>query len=152
MITDNPSEVRHRGHAAEGVTLQMQRWCRPITDEAGVALVLTLVIVTLVAIIVLELNFLMRVDVHASTNFRDGVRAYYLAKSGVNVVKDLFSRNVQELEEVKNTLLAGGSHTLPLGEGSVTVRIIDETGKINVNALVIEAGNTQPPPRPPIPP
>src|ERR671924_1460801 len=143
MITDNPSEVRHRGHAAEGVTLQMQRWCRPITDEAGVALVLTLVIVTLVAIIVLELNFLMRVDVHASANFRDGVRAYYLAKSGVTVVKELFSRDIPEFKEVKNVLLAGGSHTLPIGEGSAAVRVIDETGKINVNALVLDTSTPQ---------
>jgi general secretion pathway protein K len=120
-----------------------QRWYRPLTNEAGVALVLTLVIVTLVAVIVLELNYLMRVDVHASTNFRDGVRSYYLAKSGVNLVKELFSRNIQELEEVKNTLLAGGSHTLPIGEGSASVRVIDETGKINVNALVIETGTAQ---------
>jgi general secretion pathway protein K len=122
----------------------MQRWCRPLTDEAGVALVLTLMIVTLVAIIVLELNYLMRVDVHASSNFRDGVRSYYLAKSGVTVVKELFSRNIQELEELKNTLLAGGSHTLPIGEESVTVRVIDETGKINVNALIGETAAPQP--------
>jgi general secretion pathway protein K len=126
------------------LTPRMQRWYRPLTDEGGVALVLTLVIVTLVAIIVLELNYLMRVDVHASSNFRDGVRSYYLAKSGVNVVKELFSRDIQELEEVKDTLLAGGSHTLPIGEGSATVRVIDETGKINVNALAIETATTQP--------
>jgi general secretion pathway protein K len=120
-----------------------QRWSQPITDEAGVALVLTLIIVTLVAIIVLDLNYLMRVDVHASTNFRDGVKAYYLAKSGVIVVKELFSRNIQEFEELKNTLLAGGSHTLPVGEGSATVRVIDETGKININALVIDTAPPQ---------
>ncbi len=120
-----------------------QRSPRLMTDEAGVALVITLVIVTLVAIIVLELSYLMRVDVHASTNFRDGVKAYYLAKSGVIMVKELFSRNSQELEELKDTLLAGGSHTLPIGDGSATVRVIDETGKINVNALVIDTASPQ---------
>jgi general secretion pathway protein K len=123
--------------------LHTQRWYRPLTDEAGVALVLTLVIVTLVAVIVLELNYLMRVDIHTSANFRDGVRSYYLAKSGVTVIKELFSRNIQELEELKNVLLAGGSHTLPIGEGSATVRVIDETGKININALVVDTGTPQ---------
>jgi general secretion pathway protein K len=122
----------------------MHRWCRPLTDETGVALVLTLVIVTLVSVIVLELNYLMRVDIHASTNFRDGVRSYYLAKSGVTVVKELFSRDVQELEELKNTLLVGGSHTLPIGDGSTTVRVVDETGKINVNSLDSETAAPQP--------
>jgi general secretion pathway protein K len=114
-----------------------------LANEAGVALVITLIIVTLVAIIVLDLNYLMRVDVHASANFRDGVRAYYLAKSGVNVVKELFSRNIEEFEELKNTLLAGSPQTLPIGEESVTVRVIDETGKLNVNALVIDTSTPQ---------
>jgi general secretion pathway protein K len=120
-----------------------RRWSRLIADEGGVALVITLIIVTLVAILVLELNYLMRVDLHASVNFRDGTKAYYLAKSGVTVVKELFSRDIQELEELKNTLLAGESHTLPIGDESVTVRVIDETGKINVNALVMEATTPQ---------
>ena len=122
-----------------------QRRCYcPLTDEAGVALVITLIIVTLVAMIVLDLNYLMRVDVHASANFRDGVKAYYLAKSGVNVVKELFSRNSQELEGLKNALLTGATQTLPIGEDSASVRVIDETGKINVNALVVQANAPQP--------
>jgi type II secretory pathway component PulK len=33
---------------------------------------------------------------------------------------------------------------LPLGEGSTTVRVIDETGKININALVVDASALQP--------
>src|SRR5215510_13764034 len=121
----------------------VQRWSTAMTEESGVALVLTVIIVALVAIIVLELYYLMRVDVHASSNFRDGIKAYYLAKSGVTVVRELFSRDIQELEELKNLLLAGGSHTLPIGDGSATVRVIDETGKINVNALVIDTAPPQ---------
>jgi general secretion pathway protein K len=121
-----------------------QRWYAPLANEHGVALVITVVIVTLVAVIVLELNYLMRVDVHTAANFRDGVRSYYLAKSGVTLVKELFSRNVQELEELRNTLLAGGTHTLPIGEGSASVRVIDETGKININALLIDTTAPEP--------
>jgi general secretion pathway protein K len=110
----------------------------PLANERGVALVITLVIVTLVAVVVLDVNYLMRVDVHAAANFRDGIRSYYLAKSGVNLTRELFSRNLQEFEELKNTLLMGGTHTLPIGDGSVTIRVVDETGKINVNALTLE--------------
>jgi general secretion pathway protein K len=105
--------------------------------------VITLVIVTLVAVVVLDVNYLMRVDVHAAANFRDGIRAYYLAKSGVNLTQELFRRNLQEYEELKNTLLLGGTHTLPIADGSVTIRVIDETGKINVNALTLETAPTQ---------
>ncbi len=113
-----------------------RRWSASLANEAGVALVLTLVILTLVAVIVLDLNYLVRVDVHAAANFRDSIRGYYLAKSGVNLARELFSRNIQELEDLKKGLLAGGAQTLPLGEGSVTVQVMDEEGKINLNALV----------------
>ena len=125
-------------------TPRLPRLLRPLVGESGMALVLTLLLVTLVAVVVLELNYSMRVDVHASSNFRDGVRAYYLAKSGINVVKEVFGRNRPEFEELKNTLLAGGSHTLPIGDDSVTVRVIDENGKINVNALSLDASTIQP--------
>jgi general secretion pathway protein K len=107
-------------------------------DEAGVALVVTLLIVTLVAVIVLDVHYLMRVDLHAAANFRDGIRAYYLAKGGVNLTRELFSRERPEFEELKKTLLLGGPQTLPLGDGEVTIRVVDDTGKINLNALVIE--------------
>lgn len=125
---------------------QMRRWSACSHNEDGVALVLTLVIITLVAVVVLDLNYLMRVDVHASANFRDGIRSYYLAKSGVTLVKELFSakfQKVPELDQLKNSLLAGAPQTLPLGDGKVTIRVIDETGKINVNAMVTETGTAQ---------
>lgn len=125
----------------------------PLHSEAGVALVLTLVVLTLVAVLVLELNYLIRVDVHTAANFRDGVRGYYLAKSGVTLARALFSRNVQELEELKRGLLAGGSQTFPLGGDSVTVRVVDEEGKINLNALASDPGAAagRPPPGKPLP-
>jgi general secretion pathway protein K len=114
----------------------MHRWSDCCHDERGVALLVTLLIVTLVAVVVLDLNYLMRVEVHSAANFRDRVRAYYLAKSGVTLVGELLRRNVPELAELKRYLLAGVPQTLPIGEGVVTVRVVDEQGKINLNALV----------------
>lgn len=118
----------------------LQCWLYPLADQQGVALVVTLLIVTLVAVIVLDVNYLMRVDVHASANFRDGVRSYYLAKGGINLTRELFSREIQEMEELKHNLVSGSVQTLPIGDGEVTVRVVDEMGKINLNALVIESG------------
>jgi general secretion pathway protein K len=105
-------------------------------DEGGVALLVTLIIVTLVAVVVLDLNYLMRVEVHSTANFRDKTRAYYVAKSGVMLVGELLRRDFPELAELKRRLLAGVPQTLPLGEDAVTVQVVDEQGKINLNALV----------------
>jgi len=78
----------------------------------------------------------VRVEVHSAANFRDQFRAYYLAKSGVTLVGELLRRNVPELAELKRYLLAGLPQTLPIGEDAVTVRLVDEQGKINLNSLV----------------
>jgi general secretion pathway protein K len=78
----------------------------------------------------------MRVEAHSAANFRDRVRAYYPAKSGVTLVGELRRRNVPELDELKRYLLAGVPQTLPIGEDAVTVRVADEQGKSNLNALV----------------
>jgi general secretion pathway protein K len=122
----------------------MDRWWDLWHEEAGVALLVTLLIVTLVAVVVLDLNYLMRVEVHSAANFRDEVKAYYLAKSGVTLVGELLGHPVPELDEVKRRLLAGVPQTVPLGEDSVTVRVVDEQGKLNLNALVPPTATTPP--------
>src|SRR5919197_2548502 len=127
----------------------MRWWWEPFQNERGVALLVTLLIVTLVAVVVLDLNYLMRVEVHSTANFRDEVKAYYLAKSGVTLVGELLGHNVPELDEVKRRLLAGGPQTVPFGEDSVTVRVVDEQGKINLNALVPPTTTAAPVQRPP---
>jgi general secretion pathway protein K len=127
----------------------MERWWDLWHEEGGMALLVTLLIVTLVAVVVLDLNYLMRVEVHSAANFRDEVRAYYLAKSGVTLVGELFRRDLPELAELKRHLLAGVPQTVPVGEDSVTVRVVDEQGKINLNALVQEPATASPGPRPP---
>jgi general secretion pathway protein K len=114
----------------------MNRWWDPFPDERGMALLVTLLIVTLVAVVVLNLNYLMRVEVHSAANFRDEVKAYYLATSGVTLVGELLRHDLPELAELKRHLLAGEPQTVPVGEDSVTVRVVDEQAKINLNALV----------------
>jgi general secretion pathway protein K len=127
----------------------MNRWGDPFHEECGVALVITLLIVTLVAVMVLELNYLMRVEMHSAANFRDEVRAYYVAKSGVTLVGELLHRDLPELAEVKRHLLAGVPQTVPVGADSVTVRVVDEQGKINLNALAAGPATASPAPSQP---
>jgi general secretion pathway protein K len=122
----------------------MHRWWDPCHDERGVALLVTLLVVTPMAVVVLDLNYLTRVEVHSAANFRDQSRACYLAKSGVTLASELLRRNVPELAELKRHLLAGLPQTLPVGEDVVTVRVVDEQGKIHLNSLV-QATATAPP-------
>lgn len=109
-------------------------------SEKGMALVLTLVVITILAVLVLEFNYLMRVEAEISGNYRDSLKAYYLANSGVNfaylLLRDDEDLSCDYLEE--DWALA--KPPLAMEEGAVTFQIIDECGKINVNSLLTKKG------------
>lgn len=108
-------------------------------NDKGIALVITLLVLALLMVIVLEFSSSMRVEARAAANFRDDMKAYYLAKSGVTFAIALLeedkdnpdTRNVDSLNE----LWAQKIPPLPVGDGYVSVDITDESGKINVNKL-----------------
>lgn len=54
-------------------------------NKKGMALLLVLVSVAILTIIIIELNYNMRVSSAIATNYRDETTAYYLARSSVNV-------------------------------------------------------------------
>ncbi len=107
--------------------------------EKGMALVLTLVVVTILAVLVLEFNYLMRVETEISGNYRDSLKAYYLAKSGVNFAylllrdDDLSYDSLDEDWALAKPLVA-------MEEGAVIFQIEDECGKININSLLVKGG------------
>ncbi|MCX5918054.1 MAG: hypothetical protein NTX30_15415, partial [Deltaproteobacteria bacterium] len=53
-----------------------------IRDQRGVALVLTLLILTLLVVTGLEMNRAIRVEATLAENFRDLTQASYIAQSG----------------------------------------------------------------------
>ncbi|MCK4648962.1 type II secretion system minor pseudopilin GspK [bacterium] len=112
----------------------------PIHLQQGMALILTLVVITILAVLVLEFNYFMRVEAEISGNYRDSLKAYYLANSGVNfaylLLRDDEDLSCDYLEE--DWALA--KSPLAMEEGAVTFQIIDECGKINVNSLLGKKG------------
>lgn len=112
------------------------------------ALLLTLLVVVLLVTVVLEFDRATRTTVRAAGNFRDGMKAFHLAASGVAaaqaVLKDdrLRRGSVDSLDEIWATPFP----PYPLGDGTVAVTIRDETGKLNVNALVTPSGTKPTPP------
>jgi len=107
--------------------------------ESGIALIITLLVLALLMVVVLEFNSSMRVEARAAANFRDGMKAYYLAKSGVTFAIALLEEDLKG-EETKNVdslneLWAQKIPPLPVGDGVVSVEITDEQGKININKM-----------------
>lgn len=108
-----------------------------IRDNKGIALVITLLVLTLLIVLILEFNSGMRVEARAAANFRDDIKAYYLAKSGVTFAiavledDDKTDQNFDALNENWAQKLP----PIPFGDGFVTVEITDENSRINVNKM-----------------
>lgn len=107
-------------------------------DERGVALVLAIFVVSMLVALVLEFDRMTRTDLLAAGNFRDTIKAFYLAKAGIaaarGILKEdsLYNGQYDGLDEIWAT----GLPSLATGEGSIRVLIHDEAGKLNPNHLV----------------
>ena len=109
---------------------------RAITSERGAALITVMLAITLLTVAVVEFAYSTQIDQHLSHNALRSLQATYLARSGVNLAlmalkKDGRTSGVDTLGEDWALPLP----PLPAGEGSVTIRVTDEQGKLNLNAL-----------------
>lgn len=109
-----------------------------IRDEAGIALIITLLILVLLVTIIMEFDFATRREMRSTGNFRDEIKAYYLAKSGVNAARSALKEDKQgpNRYDALTELWASPIPPIPLGDGFVTAEIVDEGRKINLNSLI----------------
>lgn len=107
--------------------------------DEGMVLVLTLVVITILAVLVLEFNYLMRVEVEIAGNYRDSLKTYYLANSGVNFAYLLLRDDDLSYDSLEDDWALAKS-PIAMEEGMVTFQIIDECGKININSLLTKGG------------
>jgi len=110
--------------------------------ERGVALVTTLLAVTLLTIAVVEFAYSSQVDYHLAYNALRALQASSLARSGVNLAIGVLKKDGSSLSNVDSLgdLWARPLPPLPVGEGIVVVRVTDEQGKLNLNALRTPSG------------
>jgi general secretion pathway protein K len=116
--------------------------------QRGVALVLTLLILTILVVTGLELNRAIRVEASLAGNFRDLTQASYIAQSGVEIARALIQEDDLTYDGpderwAQFELLAYLSHQL-FTEGYFTGRIVDESAKFNPNGLITRYGSVDP--------
>jgi general secretion pathway protein K len=112
-------------------------------DQRGMALLVTLSVVTLLIAGGLELNRRVRMSVEASALARDRLTLSEMATAGVHVamamlIKDKGETAIDSVQEdwARPEKVAEVLSAIPFDEGKLTVSIQDELGKIQVNALV----------------
>jgi general secretion pathway protein K len=99
------------------------------------ALLLVLLIVALMTSLLMDLAFSTMVDMRLTETFRDSTKAYYLAKGGINAGRMILQEDRNTYDSLDETW-SKGVINYPVGEGSVTIRIEDQDGKLDINGLV----------------
>jgi general secretion pathway protein K len=109
-----------------------------IRNDKGLALIITLLVIVLLTTLILQFDFSSRTDLLAATNFRDGTKAVFLAQSGLAAGKAVLRDDSLHSGQYDafNELWAAPFPPYPVGDGTVTVSIQDEGGKLNLNDLV----------------
>ena len=114
-----------------------------LKNNHGIALLVTLSIVTVLIAASLEMNKKMRTAVFSAATTKDRITLLHMASSGVNLAaamlvkdkKDSSSDSLQEdwadSEKIREVL-----DDIPFEDGSITLTINDELGKIQLNSLV----------------
>ena len=115
----------------------------PITNKRGMALLITLAVITLLVATTVELNRQARATVFSSAAVRDRHRLAEMVASGVNaamaiLVEDKKNSTADSMQEdwadpeKVNSML----EAIPFEDGKLEVKISDERSRIQVNALV----------------
>jgi type II secretory pathway component PulK len=107
---------------------------RRMQNDRGVALIIVLLVTALLTALIFEFAYNTRVSLRAAQNFRDGQRAYFLARSGF----DFFIKYAG----MRDKLPQGEWGVVPLvsaGDTELRVRWEDEAGKINISGLRVNS-------------
>ncbi len=121
-------------------------------SDSGIVLVVVIIVVAILAIVVADMVYFTQVDREISGNRIDEVKARYIAKSGIHVAAGtLKGQPLEDLDEIASTLVTDSDYGsgfwainvpfFPVGDGTVSVTVLDERAKVNLNALVDDSSN-----------
>jgi general secretion pathway protein K len=110
-------------------------------SEKGLALLMVLWVLTVLSVIVLSFAFMARTEVNSTISFRDGMEKKFLAEAGIERgIMELFYRSanknqISAIEGSEIVRVDGRQYDGELGDSTYSFSVVDESGKININAL-----------------
>jgi general secretion pathway protein K len=125
---------------------------QPRRRQSGVALLSTMMAVTLMTVLVLDFTNTTSMAYRSAANQANQLRAYYLARSAVNVGIALLADDARKAAlsnsprvDSLQSLWALPLPPLPIGGGWAQLSIIDDARKLNINQLVSPNGQINQP-------
>jgi general secretion pathway protein K len=108
---------------------------RTKTKQKGFVVVVVLSMVSMLAVLLLGFNYKSRASLLAVEDFQNSQQALNCARAGLNIAIAAI-RNTEDIGTNKKLLeLLSGETIFAVGEGSCSVTITEENGKLNVNLL-----------------
>jgi general secretion pathway protein K len=113
----------------------------PCGDRRGIALIMVLWVLAVLMVIALSFSYTARTESLSAVAFKDGVEKKFIAEAGIEkaAMEIIYRRmhpNVQtDVNGAETWRMDGTPYTVNIEGGHYTVRIIDESGKINLNTL-----------------
>jgi general secretion pathway protein K len=110
-------------------------------NQKGIALLTVLWILIILMVIVFSFSFLVRTEILSTSSFKEETENRFLAEAGLERgVMELFYRkqnfnNKVILEGLEVWKIDGRTNTGQIGNGNYTVRMVDESGKLNINTV-----------------
>jgi general secretion pathway protein K len=109
------------------------------SSQEGIALLLVLWVLTILMVVVLAFSYMTKTETLATSSFKGITERKFLAEAGIERgIMEIFFRNAYKGKPV---LIEGGDvwsadgtlYSDQIGDGSYTVRITDERGKLDIN-------------------
>ncbi|MHC4103487.1 MAG: type II secretion system minor pseudopilin GspK [Planctomycetota bacterium] len=111
-------------------------------EHSGFVLVVVLVMVIMLGILLFGFNHKSRAGLLAVDDLRKSQQAFNCARAGLNIaiaaIRD--TEDIQTNNKLRNLL--SGEGTVRLDEGSCTITVAEESGKLNINLLQDDNGRT----------
>jgi len=114
-----------------------------IKDEKGIALILVLMVIILLVSLVVDFNYAMRVDLTLAANSRDETKAFYAARSGLEMARLTLKDDDPAYDTLSEDWAIFNEHPGFISEkdeARFNGVIKDETSKLSINDLVKEEG------------
>ncbi len=111
-----------------------------LRDNKGMALILTILIISLIVALTLQFNTSMWTNLHAAANLRDGIKLSCIARSGFNGALAVLYEDDPSVDTLRETWahagIFSGYSAFLFEEGRFLVEIADLSGRIQINQLV----------------
>lgn len=124
------------------------------TAQRGIVLVIVVIMIAILSTIVIDFIYSTRVSYEISVNSSSDIQARHIAKSGVRVVRGVLrKKTLEDIPVIKGNLAqaikskndASGWRlsisSFPIGSGNISLEVIDERSRVNLNALVDQKSN-----------